>query len=98
MRNMERGQTLPPAARARVERNAARRAARKLETQERGLFAVRFWLRAVLVALAVGFLVLSLQWGEGLPRALYVGLIAGAFALAAQVALRFLQRRAARRA
>jgi len=97
MRNMERGQTLPPAARARVERNAARRAARKTATEERGLFAVRFWLRAVLVALAVGFLALSLQWGEGLPRALYAGLIAGAFALAAQIALRLLQRRAARR-
>ena len=98
MKNMERGQTLPPAARARVERNAARRAARRSEMEERGLFGVRFWVRTVLVALAVGFLALSLQWSEGLPRALYVGLIAGAFALAAQVALRLLQRRAARRA
>lgn len=98
MRNMERGQALPPAARARVERNAARRAARRSEAEERGLFAVRFWVRTVLVALAVGFLALSLQWGEGLPRALYAGLIAGAFALAAQIGLRLLQRRAARRA
>ena len=98
MRNMERGQALPPAARARVERNAARRAARRSETEERGLFAVRFWVRTVLVAVAVGFLALSLQWGEGLPRALYAGLIAGAFAFAAQVGLRLLQRRAARRA
>ncbi|MGZ8475202.1 MAG: hypothetical protein ACXWWQ_03115 [Candidatus Limnocylindria bacterium] len=98
MRNMERGQTLPPAARARVERNAARRAARRSETEERGPFAVRFWVRTVLVAVAVGFLALSLQWGEGLPAALYVGLIAGAFALAVQIGLRLLQRRAARRA
>ena len=66
--------------------------------EERGLFGVRFWVRTVLVALAVGFLALSLQWSEGLPRALYVGLIAGTFALAAQIALRLLQRRAARRA
>jgi hypothetical protein len=98
MKNMERGgAALPPAARAKVERNAARRAARRAQSEERGLFATRFWVRTVLIAIALGFLGLSLQWDEGLPRAAYAGLIVGAIALVVLVGLRLLQRRAANR-
>jgi hypothetical protein len=96
MKNMERGAALPPAARARAERNAARRAART-EARPRARFDLRFWIRAALLALAVGFAALSLQWGEGLPTALYVGLAAGAVALAVIIGFRLLQRRAAER-
>ncbi len=94
MRNMERGASLPPAARARAERNAARREARKPRAQrEPGAIDVRFWVRAVVIAVALGFLGFSLQWSEGMPRALYAGLIVGAVALALVVGFRFLQRR-----
>lgn len=97
MKNMERGQTLPPAARARVERNAARRAARRTSAGPPGRFDARFWLRAVLLAVAIGFVALSVQWSEGMPRALYAGLGVGAIALLLIVGFRLLQRRAAAR-
>lgn len=97
MKNMERGAALPPAARARAERNAVRRAARQSKAEPTGTFAARFWLRTTLIALAVGFIAFSVQWGEGMPRALYVGLIAGALAFLLLLGFRFLQRRAATR-
>jgi hypothetical protein len=92
MRNMERGPSLPPAAQARIERQRARRA--QQPTARSADLTPGFWLRAVGIALVVGFLGLSVQWSEGLPRALYVGLGAGVVALAGVVGFRLLQRRA----
>ena len=97
MKNMERGAALPPAARARAERNAVRRAARREPAAARGRFDLRFWLRAILLAVAIGFVALSVQWSEGMPRALYAGLGVGAIALLVIVGFRLLQRRAAAR-
>jgi len=98
MKNMERGgATLPPAARAKAERNAARRAVRRSQTEERGLFATRFWVRTASIGLAVTFIVLRLQWDEGMPRALYAGLIVGGLTVLVLIGLRLLQRRAANR-
>jgi hypothetical protein len=96
MRNMERGQTLPPAARARVERNAARRAARASAQPRSHGFTPRCLIVSVLLAAAVGYIGFSLLWPQ--PQAPLVGLVAGAIALALQVGLRVLQGRAARRA
>jgi hypothetical protein len=96
MKNMERGPALPPAARARAERKAARRATRGGAAQRDAGFTLRFWVRTVLIAAAAGFLGLSIQWSEGLPFALYVGLAVAAVALVAQIGIRLLQRRAAR--
>jgi len=96
MKNMERGQTLPPAARARVERNAARRAARSAAQPRSTGFTARFLIVSLIVAAAVGYICFSLLWPQ--PQAPYVGLAAGAIALAAQIGLRLLRRRASRRA
>ena len=93
MKSMDKGPALPPAARARAERNAARREARRSTTEPAGPFSGRFLLRAGLVALAVGFLGFSIQWGEGMPWALYVGLAAGAVALVLILAVRLLMTR-----
>jgi hypothetical protein len=92
MRNMERGPSLPPAAQARIERQRARRAQQR--TARSADLTPGFWLRAVAIALVVGFLGVSVQWSEGLPRALYVGLAAGVVALAVVVGFRLFQRRA----
>lgn len=99
MKSMERGPALPPGARARAERNAARRAARRPSSPSGpGVAAAgpRFWIRTVLIAVVVGFLAFSLQWNEGMPRALYVGLIAAAVAFLLVLGFRFLQGRVAR--
>lgn len=93
MKGIERGPQLPASARARSERNAARRAARRPASTGPAPFDRRFWLRSALIAAALGFLGFSLQWGEGMPWALYVGLIVGGIALAILVGFRFLQRR-----
>ena len=94
MKSMERGPTLPPAARARAERNAARRAARHANAEPRGSFSTRFWIRTVLIAVAAGFFGLSLQWSNGMPQALYVGFIVGVVVFALLLGFRLLQRRA----
>jgi hypothetical protein len=94
MKGMERGPAMPPAARARAERKSARRA-RRTEASRPGEFTTRFWVRSVLIATAVGFVGFSLQWSNGMPVALYVGVAAGAVALLLLVGFRFLQRRAA---
>ena len=95
MRSMEKGASLPPAAKARADRNAARRAARRPAGQApAGAFGRGFWIRAALIAVALGFAGFSLQWSEGMPRALYVGLIVAAIALGVLVGFRYLQRRA----
>ena len=95
MRNMERGPQLPPAARARAERNAQRRAARASEPPTFA-FTRRFVIVSTLIAVAAGFLAFSVQW-PNMPFALYVGLGVAALVLAAQVGLRRLRRRMAAR-
>ena len=94
MKNMERGPALPPAARARAERNAQRRA-RQGQPQRADAFSRRFWIRSVLIAAALGFIVFSLQWDGGMPFALYAGLAVGLVVLALIVGFRLLRRRTA---
>jgi hypothetical protein len=94
MKSYEKGPQLPPAARARAERNAARREARRSTTQPGRPFSRRFLLRAALIAIVIGFLGFSIQWGEGMPRALYVGLAVGAVALVVILGVRWLMARA----
>ena len=99
MKSMERGPALPPGARARAERNAARRAARRpssASTAAGTSAGARFWIRTVLITVVIGFLGFSVQWSEGMPRALYVGLIAAAVTFLLVVGFRFLQGRVAR--
>ena len=91
MKNMERGPAVPPAARARAERNAARRQ-RRASTTPPGAFSTGFWIRGGLVALLAGFLAFSLQWPR-MPFALYVGVAAAAIVLALWVGFRLIQRR-----
>ena len=94
MKNVERGPALPAAARARAERNAQRRA-RRGEPERAGAFSGRFWTRSLVIATVVGFIMFSLQWGSGMPFALYAGLVAGLVVLGVTVGFRFLQRRGA---
>lgn len=96
MKGMDRGPQLPPGAKERAERNAARRAQRRARTAgsaPAGSFGLRFWVRSLAIATVIGFLGFSLQWSEGMPRAMYVGLAVGAVALLLQIGIRFLQRR-----
>ena len=93
MKSYEKGPALPPAARARADRTAARRSARKDPVAEPGTFPTRFWLRSALVAVAIGFIGFSLQW-PNMPFALWVGLGVAVVALALLVGFRLLQRRA----
>jgi len=95
MRNMERGPSLPPAARARADRNAARRAARASKPRSYD-FTARFLVVSTLVAAAVGFIGFSIQW-PNMPFALYVGLLVAAVTFAIQLGIRWLRRRAAGR-
>ena len=92
MKNMERGPALPPAARARAERKAAKRSQQTADSGP-GAFTTRFWIRTVLIAVAIGFLGFSLQW-PNMPFAAYLGLAVGGLALALMVGFRLLQRRA----
>jgi hypothetical protein len=93
MRNMERGPALPPAARARAERNAARRARRQGAADRPGAFSRRFWIRSLIFAFFVGLIAFSLQWPQ-MPWALYVGLMAGGVVMLLLIGFRLLQRRA----
>ena len=54
MKSMDRGPALPPAAKARAERNAQRRAARA--TAPVVAFTPRFIVTSALIAVAAGFL------------------------------------------
>jgi hypothetical protein len=97
MRNMERGPSLPAAAKARAERNAARRAARQpAQPKATGTFTRRFVVMATLIAIAVGYLAFSILWPT-MPLAAYAGVAAAVSAAAVQVGLRVLQRRVASR-
>src|SRR5574338_734312 len=98
MRNMERGPALPPAARARAERNAVRRERiRGRGPTAGGGFTRSFWVRSVAVAIILGFVAFSLQWAEGMPFALYVGVAVSAVVLVLAAGFRFMQSRAAAR-
>lgn len=96
MKNMERTPALPPGARARAERNAQRRARRR-EAESPGALSRRFWLRAALAALVIGFIAFSTQWSGGMPGALYAGLAAAAVTLAVIGGFWLLTRRATTR-
>lgn len=93
MKNVDRAPALPASARARAERAAARRA-RRAETASAGGIGRRFWIRAIAIALGAGFLAFSLQWGSGMPAAVYAGLAVAAVTLAIVIGLRLLLRRA----
>ena len=93
MKNMERGPALPPAARARAERKAAKRSQRSADSRP-GAFTTRFWIRSVLIAVALGFLAFSLQW-PNMPFAAYVGLGVGAVVFAVLLGVQLLGRRRA---
>lgn len=95
MRSMERGPALPPAARARAERNAARRASRATPGRP-GELTPRFWIITTLTALAAGYIAFSIQF-HNLPFAIYLGVIVAVIAAAVLVGLRLLQRRAGAR-
>lgn len=93
MRNVDRGPSLPPAARARAERNAARRAARRRpSSSEAGAFTTRFWILAALAALGIGYVGFSLQW-PNMPFAAYFGAIVALIAFVLVVGIRLAQRR-----
>lgn len=91
MRNMERGPQLPPAARARAERNAQRRAAKASEPPTFA-FTRRFVIVSTLIAVAAGFGAFSILW-PNMPFALYVGLAVALLVLAAQFGVRRLRAR-----
>lgn len=91
MKNMERGPALPPAARARAERKAAKRSQRSADTRP-GAFTTRFWIRTVLITVALGFLAFSVQW-PNMPFAAYVGLGVGAVVLVVLLGVQLLGRR-----
>ncbi len=95
MRNAERGPSLPPAARARAERNAARRATRASPATTPGSFTLRFFVVTTVVALAAGYLAFSLQF-HNMPFAMYLGIVVAAVVFLIQVAIRVLRGRAAR--
>lgn len=92
MKSMERGASLPPAAQARAERNAARREARRAATGPRAPSSRRFWIRVIVVAAAAGFLAFSFQW-PNMPFALYVGIGVTLVVLALAYGFRLLRRR-----
>lgn len=94
MKSMERGPALPPAARARAERNAVKRARRKQQEAAAGpgAFTRRWLIRTLIFSFLAGFLAFSLQWPE-MPRAMYIGLLVGVVVLGLLVGLRLLQRR-----
>jgi Flp pilus assembly protein TadB len=95
MRNVERGPSLPPAARARAERNAARRAQRQgPQIVAPGGFTRRFVILAVLVALVLGYIAFSVTW-PNMPFAAYVGVAVGILTLVIALGFRLLQRRVA---
>ena len=92
MRGTEREPRLPPGARLRAERAAARRAQQRT-TRTFG-FDLRFWARSLVISAVLGLIGMSLQWESGMPFAGYVGAAVGLVALAIQVGIRLLQRRA----
>ena len=94
MRNVDRGPSLPPAARARAERNAARRAARRprRDPSAPGALTTRTWVISTVVALSAGYLAFSLLW-PNMPFAAYVGVAVAVVAFALAIGVRLVQRR-----
>lgn len=90
MKSQERD-ALPPAARARAERAAARRARGRPAGEGAGS-SLGFWVRSVLIAAVVGLIGFSLQW-PNMPFALYVGMAVAVIVLALLVGFRMLRRR-----
>jgi len=95
MKNMERGAALPPAARLRAERNAARRAARSGPAQRPGGFTRRFMIVTLLVAVALGYIAFSIAYQQ--PQAPLIGIGLTVLVLVVLVGIRLLQRRATAR-
>ena len=94
-RGMDRAPALPPAAKARLERNAARRGARRAagaEGASRGL-TLRFWAVSLIVGAAVGYLAWSVYHRESFG--VLIGLGVGLLTVATAVGLRLVQRRTA---
>ncbi len=85
---------VPPRARAQLERRRARRNPEPV--QGMGL-TMRFWVRSLSIALALGLTAFSLAWPSGMPLALYVGLVMAAVACAIQLGIRAVRQRAASR-
>ncbi len=83
---------VPPGARARIERKRARRAPQPVTGM--GL-SLRFWIRSLAIALALGLVAFSLAWPSGMPFALYVGLGLTVLSLGGLLGFRALQRRIA---
>ena len=95
MRNVERGPALPPAARSRAERNAARRAQRQRPPPTaRGSFSGRYLATSAIASLAVGYGAFSIAW-PNMPFAALVGVAAGLVALGLMIGFRLVQRRVA---
>jgi hypothetical protein len=92
MKSMERGPALPPAARARAERIAARRARRREKAAPPGTFTRGYVIRSLVIALAAGIVAFSVQW-PNMPWALYLGLIVMVVILGLLAGLKLLQRR-----
>jgi fatty acid desaturase len=94
MRNVDRGPSLPPAAKARAERNAARRAARRpaRDPSAAGGLTTRTWIISTLVALTAGYLAFSLQW-PNMPFAAYAGAAVAVVAFVVAIGVRLVQRR-----
>ena len=97
MKNMERGATLPrrlaPASSA--TRSGGRAVAAAERRPDRGRLTTRFLVRAIGIAVVLGFVAFSLQWGSGMPAALYVGLAVTAIVVLLLIfGFRLLQRRA----
>lgn len=95
MKSMERGPALPPAAKARAERNAARRARRRpKDDAPPGSFTRGWAIRAVVMSFLTGLIGFSLQWPD-MPWALYVGIVVGVIAFGLLAGIKLLRRRAA---
>lgn len=93
MRTMERAPALPPAARARAERSAARRDRRKHQkASSPGAFTRGWAIRTAIVAFVIGFIAFSLGWPE-MPWAMYLGTATALLVVALLVGFRLLQRR-----
>jgi hypothetical protein len=92
MRNMDREPALPPAARARAERNAARRARRRGGTGPEPFLTRRFVIRSLIISFLIGFLAFSLRWPD-MPVAAYIGLAVGGAVLILLAGFRALRRR-----
>lgn len=92
MKNQDRTPALPPAARARAERQAARRARVRSNRGSPGELTLGFWVRSILIAAVIGLIGFSLQWPQ-MPFAFYVGIAVTVVVLGLLVGFRLLQRR-----